>query len=259
MKLLNVLITLCCLGLFQPLDTRAQVMGELGFSFGSGMDKMSDLNFYGINMVMGFKQPCSDWTYGFSYEQKEFGRREERLPMYTDFSGYGDNVLVTNTAKGRYSHFFVSYNPKLHEKNIFPFFTVGFGWSTYFMIWDTQGSPIPGETVFFGLYNLYDHVEDGLGFRNRTYSTLGEFGLNYVWARSPDECGVFSSGFSIRFEYGGLVNFMNPKRRYEHFYFESGLGENGNAPFAQNPSQSYFSVGRQMMFSLRVVLFKLIL
>lgn len=237
----------------------AQVSGEIGFSLGSGMNKMSDLNFYGINFVMGFKEPCSDWTFGFMYEQKEFGRRIEYLPMNTEFSGYGENVQVTNTAKGRFNHFYVSYNPKLHEKRIFPFFTVGLGWATYNMIWDSQGSIIPGQTVFWGLFDTYNHVEDGLGFQSRTFSTLGEIGLNYIWARSPDECGAVSSGLSIRFEYGGLVNFMNPKRRHEHFYFNSGLGENADAPFAQNPNQSYSSLGRQMLLSMRVVLFKMVL
>jgi hypothetical protein len=238
--------------LFWSPFVSTQIYGDYGVLFGRGLGQMSDHRFFGLDFGFGYQNPCSTWGLGIYMSQRVAGSRTEVLPMYTEFSGYGENVTVENTA----SHNTMTLNFRFlqfpNDSRWQSYIDLGAGIVTYKNFWNSQGEKIPGSSSFFGLIHSHDHIRDGVVLRNLTFQGTGEIGLTFSWRPAQDDCSGSFSGLSLLMERGGMVQYMLPNRYQEHFYYESGLENQPNAVFSEN----YFKEARQMTISLRLIVWR---
>lgn len=234
---------------------RTQIYGDYSMLFGSGIGQMNDLRFYGLGFGFGYQAPCSVWGLGIYMSQRASGGRSEVLPMYTEYSGFGEHVAVENNSTHNTLTLNFRYLQLPNESRWQSYLDFGAGIVTYKNFWESQGKKIPNSSSFFGMFNSYDHVNDGVNLRNLTYQGTGEIGLAFRWGPARENCSSSFSAIAIRMEYGGRVQYMLPKVYHDHFYYESGMENLPNAPFSTN----YFNEARQMTVSLRFVLWRTVI
>lgn len=233
----------------------AQAFGNFGFSYGKGFGEMEDLSLICFNGSAGYQSICSKWGFGIFGGIRQHSRRKEILPMYTESSGYSDGVEVRNTGQSSTLLAFCSYSNDIMNSRWAFFSSLGLGFGTYYTFWVTTGEPKEDSPTFLGRPTYINHLDDGVHLRNMIFNSSGELGVEFRWKMNKNQCEYSSSGIYCRAELGNNVKYMNPREYQEHFYYESGLGQEKNTPFGTD----YYREARHFTIALRVVLVKVIL
>ncbi len=238
-----------------PLHLFPQASADIGISLGKGLKEMSDLNIIGFNFSAGYQAKCSPWGFGIFGSQRNQLSRTEYLPMQTEFSGFDENVEISNTSQSATLLFVSSYNTIIKHSRWRLYSSIGIGFATYSTLWSSAGKPVEDSPTFLGNPLYIHHLDDGSHLRNILFNSSGELGVEFLWSPNEHQFSSKSSGIYIRSELGGNAKYLNPRKFDEHFYYESGLGELKNTPFGSN----YYNVARHFTLAVRIVLFKMVI
>jgi len=245
-----------CLAMFGT--TQAQVEYDLFNMYGAqGLGEMKGLNYFGMSTEFGYRIPETPFMINTFYSGGKFNRSEEQLPMYTEESGYSDDVRIRSNGGIRNLGLRVRYTPSYFDnRNFFPYIELGGGHARYRQNWTSRGDLTEDSTPDCP---HYQHHERGWIHKSGTFYASGELGcmFRYPGQSKPAGKGAFF-GFSVRYERGGLVNYADPSSQKQHFYYDSGLGEEFDRPFMNTPEASGRSIlntarHEQLMYKLTVL------
>lgn len=224
-----------------------------------GVNEMKGLNYFGMSSEFGYRIPDSPFTINAFYSGGKFNQSTEQLPMYTSESGYSDEVRIRSNGGIRNVGLRLRYSPSYFDnRNFFPYIELGGGHARYRQNWNSRGAFTEDATPDCP---KYEHHERGWIHKAGTFYASGELGLMFRYPRQskPDGKGAFF-GFSVRYERGGLVDYADPSSQKQHFYYDSGLGDEFDRPFMNTPEasgRSLFNTARheQIMYKITLLRF----
>lgn len=229
-----------------------------------GLGGMKGFNYFGATAELGFKIPKTHLTISGFFSGSLFGDTKEQLPMNTVSSGYGDDVRVTNQNGIRNLGLRLRYTPThFKEKTIVPYIELGAGNVRYQQLWSSRGKRMPSNCSFEDDCGVdYHHEARGVINRSFTYFGSAEIGVLIRWDFNDDRFveGAYF-GFSVRYELGGYVNYTQPKKYREHFYYDSGLGPAFDRPFlheSQSNMKTPFFRERHQQIHYRITLLRFV-
>jgi hypothetical protein len=265
----NILMLIVLLGqldfiLAQSVKTR---FGQLDFFSGyyaQGLGDMSDLSYFGFtgSLDLAIKQTPLSFNatlYGGRFNM----HRAENLPMSTFDDGFSEEVKIRSGGGVLNGALALRYTPKNAElKEIYPYAEIGLGYSRYRQIWRSCGPKVCGHANYPDDCPEYvnSHQERGSAHSSGTFFGLAEIGFMVSYPYSENDPERFYFGLSLRYEVGGLVNYVNPKKYENHFYYESGLGAERNRPFTGSEAESkhFFLTAKHQQLHIKLILFRMI-
>jgi hypothetical protein len=240
------------------------------FNFGRGVKEMNDIrNVIGFGYDFGHNFRNTSFGISGFYNMNNYSFVKEELHIYR----YGDGMMdLPIHNKSRVTTYGVKfrYSPReMMFSRLSPYFEVGGGFATHTGVWRSNGLSILVDNSDPECPK-YDYLlrDRGLLYRNTTLIGVGEFGLKYRLTgkySTPDlmrfnntTTGWYISA-SVRWEYGGNVTYTNAKHNPNHFYYNSGLGDQYDRPFMANPGnpdRSFLSENRHNMLVFQFSLIK---
>jgi hypothetical protein len=228
---------------------------------------MKDLEYFGLSASLDINIKNSPFSLSVNFSGGRFNSRtEEGLPMFAFNEGYSDDVKITSSGRVRNLGLGMRYTPKRAEQMIiYPFVEIGFGHSRYRQHWRSCGP----RTCILANYDDEEcpefapsHQLRGKAHRSGTFFGTSEIGfmLSYPWDEESND-PRFYFGLSVRYEYGGMVNYVNPKENANHFYYDSGLGDEFDRPLVtQNAAndKTIFNVARHQQLHIKMTLLRII-
>lgn len=265
----NIIILIVLLGqldltLAQSVKPRFGQLDLFTGYYAQGLGDMSDLSYFGFNGSLDFAIKHTPISFNATVYGGRFNRhRAENLPMTTLDDGFSEEVKITSGGGIMNGALALRYTPKKAElREIYPYAEIGLGYSRYRQIWRSCGPRV------CGLANHPDdcpeyvnsHRERGSAHNSGTFFGLAEIGFMVSYPYSENDPERFYFGLSLRYEVGGFVNYVNPRKYENHFYYESGLGMDRNRPFVSNEAESkdFFLTARHQQLHIKLILFRMI-
>jgi hypothetical protein len=258
----NLILIMFVLGL--GVSAQAQRTGELDLFtpyFAQGLKEMNDLRYVGFSSSLGFNIPESPLTINAYFSGGTFNSRTEYLPMHTSESGYGEEIRIRSGGGVRNIGLGLRYSPwEAKEMRVYPFLELGVGHVRYRQNWNSRGDEDPESTPDCPKYT---HQERGWINRSGTFYGSGEIGVMFRYPSANRDLNAAQAffGFSVRYELGGEVMYGNPKAKKHHFYYNSGLGDEFDRPFLNDPgieSRALFDIARHQQLMYKVTLLRVV-
>lgn len=257
-KIKVILVALLMFGTAQ-----AQVEVDLFNGYiAQGMGDMKGFNYFGMSSEFGYRFPNTPIMINGFYSGGTYNYRTEYLPMYSESHGYTEQVTAENNGgiRSMGMRLRIASAPQ-KDRLFFPYLELGGGHARYQQNWTTQGltpgSYEPDE------YCPKNYESRGSINRNGTFFVSSEVGfmIQYPGFKNEIGKGVYF-GFSVRHEIGGLVEYAQVNKNPQHFYYESGLGEEFDRPFANQTvvkGRGEINKARHHQLMYKLTLFRLVL
>lgn len=231
----TIKLFLICFGISSAANS--QVEWDLfNTSIAQGVGEQKGLLYFCMSTEMGYRLPNSPLMINAFYSGGQFNKQTEALPMYTVDDGHGENVRVRSFGGIQSFGLRLRYSPEFfNERRFFPYIELGGGHARYRQRWNTRGELTPDATDDCP---KYQHVKTGHINQSSTFFGSGEIGFmfQYPGKYSIDGKGAFF-GFSVRYETGGTIRYADPSTHRQHFYYNSGLGDEFDRPFLNEPGK----------------------
>ncbi len=252
----KIKLFLICFGISSAANS--QVEWDLfNTSIAQGVGQQKGLLYLNMSTELGYRLPNSPFMINASYSGGTFNRQTEYLPMYTADEGHAENVRVRSFGGIQSFGLRLRYSPEFfNERRFFPYIELGGGHARYRQKWNTRGELNQDPTDHCP---TYQHAKSGHINQSSTFFASGEIGfmLQYPGKYSTDGKGAFF-GFSVRYESGGEIRYADPKSHRQHFYYNSGLGDEFDRPFLNEPGKGdrgLYNIARhqQLIYKLTIL------